>query len=152
MPVFKRQDTPANQVEPGLYGLKLLDGREGARHVSLVRGWMEPGARHSGHVHDVEEAVVFLAGRGLVEIDGVAHEVGPGDVVHIPAGSAHTTLNTGEVDLTFIAAFADNLIASNPLQTSGGHRPDAGALSGLRHRLAWVLRRVARRIAPPPGP
>jgi quercetin dioxygenase-like cupin family protein len=149
MTLIKREGSPASLVEPGLYGLKLLDGGHGAQHVSLVRGWMEPGARHSSHTHDVEEAVVFLSGHGRVDVAGDIHEVGPGDVVYIPPGTAHSTLNTGSEDLTFVAAFADNLIAANPLQTAGMARGDTRPGASLRHRLAWLLRRVAGRLVRP---
>lgn len=134
------------EVEPGLFGLKLVDGSDGARQVSLVRGWMRPGARHSPHTHDVEEAVVFLAGTGVVEIDGRAYPVMPGSVVHIPPRAVHSTLNTGTEDLTFVAAFADNLIAANPLQTGARPRADTGITADVRYRIAWWLRRIAGRL------
>lgn len=136
---------PVVQVEPGLFGVKLVDGADGARAVSLVKGWMHPGARHSPHTHDVEEAVVFLSGRGVVEVGGRPCPVGPGDVVHIPPGVVHSTLNTGTEDLCFVAAFADNLIGAHPLQLSGGRQPKA--VPAWRHRLAWWLRRAAGRLA-----
>ena len=138
----------AVEVEPGLQGVKLLDGAEGARHVSLVRGSMAPGARHSAHTHEVEEGVMFLGGHGVVEVAGRAYEVGPGDVVHIPPHTVHSTLNTGSEELTFVAAFADNLIAANPLHPAGAAPSEPRAQ--WRHRLAWLLRRVAGRLVRTP--
>jgi len=134
----------AKQIEPGLYGLKLIDGAQGAQRISLIRGWLEPGARHSAHTHDVEEAVVFLGGRGIVELGEERIDVSRGDAVHIPPGVVHSTLNTGSEDLSFIAAFADALITSDTAMRAG-HVPEART-SSIRHRIAWLLRRTAARI------
>lgn len=148
MTIVRREEIEAKLVEPGLYGQKLVDGAHGSQGVSLVRGWLEPGARHSPHTHDVEEAVVFLSGHGVVDLGGRSHEVGPGDVVHIAPGVVHGTLNTGREDLCFVAAFADNLVSSNPLQNSGrGTGSDHRVGASWRNRLSWLLRTLANRLA-----
>lgn len=151
MAFMRRAGMRAKQVEPGLFGLKLVDGSRGSRSLSLVCGWLSPRARHSPHTHDVEEAVVFLQGQGVVELAGQRHDVRPGDAVHIPPGVEHSTLNTGEDVLCFVAAFADNLITQSALQTAGHGRPaDMPCASPLRHRLSWLLRRLADRLSPRP--
>src|SRR3954449_5517053 len=38
-------------------------------------------------------------GRGVVTVKGVAHEVGPGDAVFIPADAPHAVHNSAEEDL-----------------------------------------------------
>ncbi len=150
MATLRHRQSATVEVEPGLFGQKLVDGAQGARGLSLVRGWMRPGGRHSPHTHDVEEAVVFLAGRGIVEIGGERFEVGPGDTLRIPANTPHGTFNPGTEDLTFVAAFDDCLIAANPLATAedpAGGRRQANA---LRRGLAILLRKVAGLLSPPP--
>jgi quercetin dioxygenase-like cupin family protein len=137
----------AMEVEPGLYGVKLVDGAQGARRISLVRGWMRPGGRHSPHTHDVEEAVIFISGCGVLEIGGEALRVGPGDLVHIPPNTVHTTLNDGDEDLCFVAAFADSLIAANPLATAEAPAAPRPARR-LRHATASALLRLADFLAP----
>jgi quercetin dioxygenase-like cupin family protein len=142
----RRRET-AMEVEPGLYGTKLVDGAQGARRISLVRGWMHPRGRHSPHTHDVEEAVIFLSGRGVLEIGGETLRVGPGDLVHIPPNTVHSTLNDGDENLCFVAAFADSLIGSNPLATAETATPPKPARR-LRHAAAVALLRLADFIAP----
>ena len=150
MGLIRREELEATLVEPGLYGVKLIDGGLGSRHIALIRGWMEPGARHSSHTHDVDEVIVFLSGRAEMEVSGQTYGVGPGDAIHIPPRAVHGSVNTGNEDLCFVAAFADNLIASNPLVVAGSSRADTRFASALRHRLAWLLRRVAGHLVRAP--
>jgi len=127
--------------EPGLYALKLVDGARGARDVSLLRGWLEPGAQHSLHTHEVEEAVVFLSGSGVVSMNGSRFEVGPGDAILIPAGVTHGTLNASvDETLHFVAAFSGSVIASRP----AGERVPKWRLRGrsLWSRVTWIMRRL----------
>jgi mannose-6-phosphate isomerase-like protein (cupin superfamily) len=49
-----------------------------------------PGCRTKGHAHpDREEVYFFLEGRGIMEADGEACEVKPGDTYYVPL--AHST-------------------------------------------------------------
>ena len=132
------------EVEAGLFGQKLIDGLHGAHDLSLLRGWMHPGAQHSPHMHDVQEAVLFVSGRGFVEIEGSRHEVGPGDRLLIPARTVHSTFNHGNEDLCFVAAFADGFIDVRPV-------PDHATETrrhGWRRSAATLLLWCAERLAP----
>ncbi|MEO3858817.1 cupin domain-containing protein [Acrocarpospora sp. B8E8] len=63
----------------------------------------EPGARAGRHVHShTEEIWFFLRGTGVVELDGVRHDVGPGSLVLTPHHSSHSVHNTGEERLDFM--------------------------------------------------
>lgn len=147
MGLVKQEDVEATLVEPGLYGVRLIDGRHGTRGISLIRGWMAPGSRHSSHTHDMDEVIVFLGGNATMVIDGQEYPVRAGDSIHIPAGTVHSSVNHGSEDLTFVAAFADSLIGANPLHPEGAQPPAPRPLASLRLRLAWALRRLAGRLA-----
>ncbi len=149
MAILQREGDKTIEVEPGLFGRKLVDGAQGARRVSLVRGWMRPGARHSPHTHDVEEAVIFLSGRGVVDIAGTPHTVGPGDLLSIPPHTVHSTFNPGDRDLCFVAAFADCMIAAKPLETEDPPSTTRGprAVRALRRGIAAALFRAADILA-----
>jgi quercetin dioxygenase-like cupin family protein len=54
---------------------------------------LEPGAGIPVHSHNCEESVVILEGRAIVEIDGIEHEVGPGDATFLPANIPHRFRN-----------------------------------------------------------
>lgn len=56
------------------------------------------------HSHTAEEEWIYvLSGRGLARIDGVEHEVGPGDFMGFPAPSvAHHLTNPFDQDLVYL--------------------------------------------------
>lgn len=60
------------------------------RNQSLAEATLPAGAETERHYHKVSEEFYYLTdGRGLMEIDGVQREVGPGDAILIPAGAWH---------------------------------------------------------------
>ena len=61
-----------------------------------------PGCRTKGHAHpDREEVYFFLEGRGIMESDGEAWEVKPGDTFYVYPGPFHTTKNPYDFPLKF---------------------------------------------------
>lgn len=73
--------------------------------LSIARARVTPGV--STHWHSLRgtvERYVVLEGGGLVEVGELPpQEVGPGDVVIIPAGCRQRITNTGAGDLVFLA-------------------------------------------------
>jgi quercetin dioxygenase-like cupin family protein len=63
------------------------------------------GDRIPLHRHDVDEVVVVLDGVGDYTLDGIVTPVEKGDVVFIPAGKSHGTVNTGTDVLHVHAVF-----------------------------------------------
>ncbi len=50
-----------------------------------------PGQRSHWHIHDGEQALIVVEGRGLIQWEGLdaAEVLQPGDWVHVSAGTAH---------------------------------------------------------------
>lgn len=72
--------------------------------LSIARARVTPGTTTRWHALDgVWERYVVLEGRGHVEVDELAAEVAPGDVVVIPPGSRQRIRNVGDGDLLFLA-------------------------------------------------
>lgn len=70
--------------------------------VSIARARVAPGVATVRHRVSVHERYLILEGRGLVRVGDLAPtEVGPGDVVVIPAGVAQQITNVGDGDLVF---------------------------------------------------
>lgn len=70
--------------------------------ASIARARVEPGACTEWHVlTGTAERYLITQGRGRVEIGDLCDEVGPGDVVHIPAGVRQRITNIGSGDLIF---------------------------------------------------
>ncbi len=71
--------------------------------LSVARARVEPGV--TTHWHSVEgtvERYIVAEGKGRVQVGGLEpEEVGPGDVVLIPAGVRQRITNIGSTDLIF---------------------------------------------------
>jgi quercetin dioxygenase-like cupin family protein len=55
--------------------------------IVLVR--FSPGARTYLHAHEVPQVLHCIEGRGVLATESERFDVGPGDVVHIPADAMH---------------------------------------------------------------
>ena len=73
--------------------------------LSVARARVAPGVTTRLHrLAGTIERYLILAGQGRVEIGDLAPEVvGPGDLVHIPAGCPQRITNSGDTDLVFLA-------------------------------------------------
>jgi len=72
--------------------------------LSVARARVEPGRTTRWHrLHAITERYVILEGRGRAEVDGLARDVQPGDVVIIAPGLPQRITNTGDEDLVFLA-------------------------------------------------
>lgn len=71
-------------------------------HVVRVAPGKESFVYHSHHCE--EEFIYILSGRGVAEIDGEEHEVGPGDFMGFPAPSVgHHLRNPSAEELVYIS-------------------------------------------------
>jgi uncharacterized cupin superfamily protein len=70
--------------------------------VNLVR--LAPGKESFAyHAHYYEEEWMYvLSGRGVAEIDDAEHEIGPGDFLGFPTGTAHHTRNPFDEELVYL--------------------------------------------------
>jgi len=60
------------------------------KNQSLAEASLPEGAATERHYHRLSEELYFVQdGRGVMEIDGEAREVGPGDAILIPPGAWH---------------------------------------------------------------
>jgi len=85
---------------PGAITLRILltgEDTDGAQEV--FEDIVQPGVGPGRHIHhDQDETFFFLEGDFIVEIDGVVHEMSPGDVAFIPRGSVHAFKNVGSAE------------------------------------------------------
>ncbi|HKJ52646.1 MAG TPA: cupin domain-containing protein [Gammaproteobacteria bacterium] len=77
----------------------------GDEQVSIARARVEPGVTTAWHrLAGIGERYLIVSGLGRVQLGELeAIEVGPGDVVRIPAGVAQRIANIGKLDLVFYA-------------------------------------------------
>jgi len=72
--------------------------------------------------------LVFVAGEGAAILDGERSIVGPGRLVHVPAGTRHNFVNTGPTDMRLYTVYAPPEHAPGTI-----HRTKADAASEPEH-------------------
>lgn len=77
-------ELPTETVRPGVSRCAF-----GTDACMLVMNTCEPGMELRPHSHSFEQIALITSGRGRYHIGEVAHEVGPGSVLLIPAGVTH---------------------------------------------------------------
>ena len=87
----------------GVTGLPLLDLSEGTGQFDFRGVRIGPGGISPDHVHAWVQANYILSGRGRLALDGVTHDVGPGDFIYVPPNARHVFTNTGDDDLVLLA-------------------------------------------------
>jgi mannose-6-phosphate isomerase-like protein (cupin superfamily) len=91
-------------------------------HSQLVSMSLVPGQEIGSEVHPVvDQLFVFVSGTGTAEVGDESEDVGPGDVVAVPAGTVHNIINTGSDPLVLVTVYsppnhpADRVQAEKPV-------------------------------------
>jgi len=79
-----------------------VDRSFGAIHQSLFLIQYAPGAKIDAHDHTFEESYLIVGGRVRATADGVAYDLGPGDVIWTGVGCVHSFANIGEEPVRWI--------------------------------------------------
>ena len=80
----------------------IVDTRHLQTLMFLAHASVPPGNKLIGHVDPMEEIYIIQRGRGRMQVDDEARDVKPGDAIHIPIGSFHELVNTGDEELTVL--------------------------------------------------
>ena len=112
--------TPQGDVEfvdlPGRSAGDPLRSVPAASSLRIAR--LHRTADRRAHRHPRSEEVIFVrSGTGAVYIDGVFHEVGPGDTVHVPRGAAHATIPEPGADMELVCFFPHGDLRENIEET-----------------------------------
>jgi mannose-6-phosphate isomerase-like protein (cupin superfamily) len=75
-----------------------------------VQSWtLPPGGGEGRHAHDTDQALeelyIVVEGSAAMHVDGVEHDLGPGDAVLAPVGCDHDLRNTGAGPLKVIVVW-----------------------------------------------
>ena len=75
-------------------------------HAQVVVMSLPVGGEIGEEVHtDVDQIFVFVAGEGATVLEGQRGPVGPGRLVHVPAGTRHNVLNAGTSELKLYTVY-----------------------------------------------
>ncbi len=76
-------------------------------HMQVVVMTIQPGDDIGAETHHEHDQVLFFVdGTGEAVLDGAQSVVGPGDLVFVHAGVHHNFVNTGDVPLRLVTAYA----------------------------------------------
>lgn len=101
-----------NKVKPLLFGKEyesrmILDhqitGRDNV--IQMNHGTVKAGCALGGGVHEEDEIYYILSGHGKLQLDDQVVEVGPDQVIFIPAGCFHALDNSGSAEDMCILTF-----------------------------------------------
>ncbi|AAV48372.1 MULTISPECIES: cupin domain-containing protein [Haloarcula] len=68
---------------------------------------LEPGKGHERHTHPESDEILYVVrGEGEQEVDDETRDIATGDMVFIPEGVEHGTVNTGWEPLILFAVYA----------------------------------------------
>jgi len=82
-----------------------LDG-DGFKHLGGLFGLLVPGSQVPYHYHKKRESILIpISGEAVEIVEGKETVVRPGDVLLIPAGEKHTTVNRSDHDFRFVEFF-----------------------------------------------
>jgi mannose-6-phosphate isomerase-like protein (cupin superfamily) len=92
---------------PGLRHQALAGASDSLAGREVWSQSLDPGAARPPHYHECEEVVVIQSGRGQLIIDGEASAFGPGTTLIVAARVVHQIVNTGESEMTLLAALSE---------------------------------------------
>jgi quercetin dioxygenase-like cupin family protein len=98
----------------GFTRTSIVDETVPAVHTGFGVCALEPGGAVPAHVHSYEECFFVLDGEVVLDADGAARRLRPGDYGLVPVGTAHAWRNLGSVP----ARWAD-MLAPQPRQRHG---------------------------------
>ena len=76
------------------------------KHTQLVIMTIPPGGEIGEEVHEENDQILsFVSGLGTAVVAGERRDVGPGDVVVVPAGVEHNFLNAGPNPLVLYTVY-----------------------------------------------
>jgi quercetin dioxygenase-like cupin family protein len=100
---------------------QLLAGGPGSGCAFELRYFeLPPGGRSRREQHHHQHAVVVLRGAGAVDLGGLRHPLGSGDLVHVAAGEPHQFHNTGNEPFGFLCVVDSERDAPVPLGEPDG--------------------------------
>jgi quercetin dioxygenase-like cupin family protein len=88
----------------GLRKAVLVGEEGGGGNLAIRKFTLAAGGEVPRHTNAVEHEQYVLSGEYVVGIDDEEYTVGPGDAVHVPAGTVHWYRNEGDEKGAFICA------------------------------------------------
>ena len=108
MRVFKTEEylnmknpNPGTPYRPEILGLE-----HGTKNLGGMFGLLVPGSQVPYHYHNNRESIIIvISGEATEIIEGKEIPIKAGDVLYIPPGEKHTTVNKSKKDFRYLEFF-----------------------------------------------
>lgn len=108
MKIFKSEDyiqmenpTPGKPYRP-----EILTQEHQAKNLGGMFGLLVPGSQVPYHYHNNRESIlIVISGEAIEVIEGKEIPIKAGDVLYIPSGEKHTTINRSDKDFRYLEYF-----------------------------------------------
>jgi len=103
--IFQAEEVDWNEppAHYSAFSKLLVNESHGSKYFDFRVSSYQPKGYCDPHTHETAENIYYvLRGKGVAELNGERHVVGPGTVIFIPPGVEHAMINTGFEDLIFI--------------------------------------------------
>ena len=88
------------------YRPEILNSEQKAKNLGGMFGLLVAGSEVPYHYHEKRESIIFvLSGEAIEIIEGKEVPIKSGDIMYIPAGEKHMTLNRSDKDFRYIEFF-----------------------------------------------
>ncbi len=108
MKIFKQEDyVKLENPSPGVsFRPEILTNEHKAKSLGGIFGLLVPGSRVPYHYHHQRESVIIvISGEATEIIDGEEFPIKAGDVLYIPAGERHSTVNRSGNEFRYLEFF-----------------------------------------------
>ena len=108
MKMFKSEEyvRMANPTPGQAYRPEIMLSEHGAKSLGGMFGLLVPGSQVPYHYHTNRESViVVISGEATEVIEGKEIPIKAGDILFIPAGEKHTTINRSKNDCRYLEFF-----------------------------------------------
>ena len=116
MKVFKTDEyinlenpTPGESYRP-----EILTTEHQAKALGGMFGLLVPGSQVPYHYHTERESVIIAISGEAIEVkDGEEFTIKAGDIIYIPAGVKHTTINRSDKDFRYLEFFTNPPVSAD---------------------------------------
>lgn len=99
------------------YRPEILNSEQKAKNLGGMFGLLVAGSKVPYHYHEKRESIIFvLSGEAIEIIEGKEVPIKSGDIMYIPAGEKHMTLNKSDKDICYLEFFTCSPLSADFLE------------------------------------
>jgi mannose-6-phosphate isomerase-like protein (cupin superfamily) len=101
------RDIEDKELKDGITEKHIFSKETPTDSLTLIQATIETGKSCGLHKHSIEEAFVFIRGKGKGKVGNKKVGIEPGTVIYVPVGVPHNFTCTGNTPLVTIASLSN---------------------------------------------